>query len=149
MREGQRSAERGFTVIELLAATVIIAIIAAIALTAALNALDKAKQRGTMADMRAISEAVESYMEETSRPPADGGGIDALASALTRYHSTALPTRDHWSHAYTYTSDGLGNYTIESHGKDGADGANITLGSRFDFDLDIVLSNGVFVAAPE
>jgi type II secretory pathway pseudopilin PulG len=111
--------------------------------------MDKARQRATMADMRILSKAIEAYREDSSAIPTDDGGITALVTVLSPDDSLLLPTRDHWSHTYTYVSDGAGNYTIESHGKDGADGPNITLGSRFDFDLDIVLSNGVFVAAPE
>ena len=149
LREKRRGGERGFTIIELLVATVIIVIIATIALATIINALDTAKQRATMAEMRTISEVIEIYITDSRVPPADGGGITALVAVLAPHHSSPLPTRDHWGHTYAYTSDGAGNYTIESHGKDGADGSDITLGSRFDFDLDIVLSNGVFVAAPE
>jgi type II secretion system protein G len=139
----------GFTAVELMVGVVIIVIIAAIALVAGQHTLDKSRQRATMADLRAISAAMDGYLAKSGRPPADEGGIDALVMVLTPYHSSVLPTQDHWGHVYRYTCDRSGNYTIESHGKDGADGANITLGSRFDFDLDIVLSNGVFVAAPE
>ena len=52
-------------------------------------------------------------------------GVEALVTALTPYHSTVLPVQDHWRHVYAFTSDSEGNYTIESHGKDGVDGADI------------------------
>jgi len=149
MAKSGRSGTAGFTVIELLLVVVILAILAVIAFLAVMHSLDKARQRATMSDMRVISTAIESYVAARSLPPSDSGGIDALITALTPYHSGALPTLDHWSHAYAYRSDGLGSYTIESFGKDGLDAGNITLGTRFDFDLDIVLADGVFVAAPE
>jgi general secretion pathway protein G len=149
MRNVARGSEAGFTIIELLVVTVIIAILASIALVSLFNALDKAKQRATMADMRTISKAIETYMVDNSVPPDDSGGIASLVTVLTPYHSSVLPVEDHWRNGYSYSSDAAGNYTIESHGKDGTNGSDITQGSRFDFDLDIVLANGVFVAAPE
>ena len=141
--------EGGFTIVELLVVVVIIGIVASITLVALMNALDKARQRATMADMRTISKAIETYMVDNNLPPSDAGGVEALVTALTPYHSTVLPTRDHWRNIYQFTSDTDGNYTIESLGKDGVDGADIALSSRFNFNLDIVLANGVFVAAPE
>jgi len=141
--------EAGFTIVELLVVVVIVGIVASIALVSLMNALDKARQRATMADMRSISKAIETYMVDNNLPPSATGGIDALVVALTPYHSTVLPTRDHWRHDYRFASDTDGNYTIESYGKDGVNGADISLSSRFNFDLDIVLANGVFVAAPE
>ena len=149
MRARPDRRESGFTIVELLVVVVIVGIVASIALIALMNALDKARQRATMADMRTISKAIETYMVDNNLPPSAAGGVDELVAALTPYHSTVLPTRDHWRNAYQFSSDSAGNYTIESLGKDGVDGADITLSSRFDFELDIVLANGVFVAAPE
>jgi len=149
MREPRGSGQEGFTIVELLVVVVIVGIVASITLVALMNALDKARQRATMADMRTISKAIETYMVDHNVPPADTGGVEGLVAALTPYHSTVLPTRDHWRHTYTFTSDADGNYTIQSMGKDGIDGADISLSSRFNFNLDIVLANGVFVAAPE
>lgn len=149
MLEPRERGQAGFTIVELLVVVVIIGIVASIVLVSLMNALDKARQRATMADMRTISKAIETYMVDQNVPPADAGGVEGLVTALTPYHSTVLPTRDHWRHAYQFTSDADGNYTIESYGKDGVDGADISLGSRFNFNLDIVLANGVFVAAPE
>ena len=51
-----------------------------------------------------------------------------------------------WSHV---AKDENGNYTIESHGKDGIDSTNLTLGEKHDYESDLVLYNGLFVAAPE
>lgn len=149
MRGARANGEAGFTIVELLVVVVIIGIVAAIMLVSLMNALEKARQRATMADMRSISKAIETYMVDNNLPPSDAGGIDALVTALTPYHSTVISTRDHWRNEYDFSSDADGTYTIESYGKDGTDGADISLSSRFDFNLDIVLANGVFVAAPE
>ncbi|HEX4825179.1 MAG TPA: prepilin-type N-terminal cleavage/methylation domain-containing protein, partial [Candidatus Polarisedimenticolaceae bacterium] len=56
-----RKSQKGFTLIELLIVVAIIGIIAAIAIPNLLNAIDRGKQKRTMADMRSIGTAVESY----------------------------------------------------------------------------------------
>ena len=53
--------EKGFTLIELLIVVAIIGIIAAIAIPNLLNAIDRSKQKRTMADMRSVGTAVEEY----------------------------------------------------------------------------------------
>jgi prepilin-type N-terminal cleavage/methylation domain-containing protein len=49
----------GFTLIELLIVVAIIGVIAAIAIPNLLNAIDRSKQKRSMADMRTIGTAVE------------------------------------------------------------------------------------------
>lgn len=141
--------QRGFTLVELLVTLVILAIVVAIAIVALMNALDKSKQRATMADMRTVSKALEVYSVDNGHLPSDSGGMDALQSVLIPYQSNVVPVKDAWGHPYSYSRDVLGNYTVESFGKDGADGAAITVATRDDFNRDIVLVNGQFVAAPQ
>ena len=145
----QRSNEAGFTLIELLVVVLIIGILAAIAMVAYLGALDRAKQRSTMADMRSISRALEAYVVDNHVVPDSTGGIASLTSMLIPYQINVVPVNDHWGHTYAFTSNAFDLYTLESFGKDGADGANVSLTTRNDFFLDIVISNGLFVAAPE
>jgi general secretion pathway protein G len=141
--------ERGFTLVELLVTLVILAIVLSIAIAALMNALDKSKQRATMADMRTISKALEVYSVDHGYLPSDGGGLSALQTVLIPYQSTVVPVKDAWGHLYSYSRDSVGNYTVESFGKDGTDGAAITVATRDDFNRDIVLVNGQFVAAPQ
>ena len=64
--------------------------------------------------------------------------------------TSVLPVEDHWGHEYHYErNDPDVLYTVESYGKDGIDGDDISLADRFAFDKDIVLANGQFVASPE
>jgi hypothetical protein len=100
--------------------------------------------------MRSVARAIEVYSSENGYLPLAPGGIVDLRSVLVPYQSSVLPTRDHWGHDLSYRVDrDAGVYSIESFGKDGVDGANMTLSTRLRFDADIVLSNGQFVAAPE
>ena len=145
----RRSREAGFTLVELLVVVMIIGVVAAIALVSYVDALDRARQRSTMADMRSISRALESYLTDNHLVPADTGGISSLAALLIPYQINVVPVRDHWGHTYGFTSNAFDLYTLESFGKDGADGADVSYSTRNDFFLDIVISNGLFVAAPE
>jgi general secretion pathway protein G len=146
--ENRRRVELGFTLVEVLVVMVVIGILSAIAIVSLASAMDRAKQRATMADMRIIARAVQAYIVDNHRAPSDAGGMAALREALIPYQTNVLPVEDHWHNGLAYASDGL-DYTIQSHGRDGVDGADITTASRFDFDLDIVIVNGSFTAAPE
>jgi general secretion pathway protein G len=145
-RKPTGSRARGFTLIELLIVVAVIGIVAALSVVALANALDKAKQRATMADMRSIGRAIEAYHVDHGMLP--NGNIAALPPVLTPYQINVVPTNDHWGHEYDYSSNGV-TYSLQSGGKDGVDGADITLATRFDFNRDIVISDGQFIAAPE
>lgn len=142
------SGERGFTLIELLITVAILGVIATIAVSALLNALDRAKQRSTMADMRTISRAIEAYEVDHGYLPSDAGGVAGLTTVLIPYQINVVPQTDHWGNTYVYSVNNS-DYSLESYGRDGLDGANITLATRFDFNLDIIVANGAFVASPE
>jgi general secretion pathway protein G len=141
--------ERGFTLVELLVALVILAIVVTIGIVALMNALDKSKQRATMADMRTISKGIEVYGVDHGFLPSDAGGITGLHAVLIPYQTSVMPIKDAWGNPYGYSRDALGNYTLESFGKDGVDGAEITVATRDHFEQDIVIVNGQFVGAPQ
>jgi hypothetical protein len=102
-----------------------------------------------MADMRTIGKAIESYQIDTGFYPSNGQTMTQLASFLRPSASNVIPTEDHWNHPYIYSSDDMENYSVESCGKDGVDGANIDYDSRYQFDLDLVFSDGLFISSPE
>jgi len=150
-RSGIRS-RGGFTLIELLIVVAIIGIIAAIAIPNLMSALDKTKQRSTMADMRQIANAVEQYGIEVNYYPEESGEIaDGLDQYVEPIYIKRCPDNDGWGHPFQYSSDGR-IYTIISLGKDGASqplangGAG---GPTNSFDSDIVLVNNSFVQYPE
>lgn len=144
------SRQAGYSLIELLIITVVLAVIVSIALASIWNCVDRAKQRATMADMRTVARAIEVYNSEFGYLPLAPGGIAELKSVLVPYQSNLLPTRDHWGHDLGYRYDrAIGAYSLESFGKDGVDGVNISLATKLQFNSDIVLSNGQFSASPE
>lgn len=141
--------QAGFTLIEVMVVMIVITVLASIAISHLVGAFHRSKQRATMADMRTIARAIETYSVDNSQLPDSTGGLAALVDELIPYTTNVLPLRDHWGHEYTYVRDLEENYTIESFGQDGVNGANLNRNRKFDYESDLVLYNGVFVAAPE
>jgi general secretion pathway protein G len=139
--------QRGYTLIELLIVVAIIGLLAAIAIPNLLNALQRSRQNRTMADMRAISEAVEMYHQDLSffpiYPDVDA---DALRGDL-RIYVKQFNGMDGWNHPFLYTSDG-DNYTLVSRGSDRTIDGSWPLGESGYFECDIVFSGGAFMQWP-
>ncbi|HXV76864.1 MAG TPA: prepilin-type N-terminal cleavage/methylation domain-containing protein [Candidatus Polarisedimenticolaceae bacterium] len=145
----RRNSEAGFTLIELLVVVAVIGVVAAISIISYFTALDKSRQRATMADMRSVARALEAYMVDHNFAPDSTGGVASLTNVLIPYQINVVPVRDHWGNLYNFESNAFDNYTLESFGKDATPGADISYATRMDFNLDILISDGVFKAAPE
>jgi len=141
--------QRGFTLIELLIVVAIIGIIAAIAIPNLLNAINRGRQKRSMADMRSIATAVEAYAVDNSFYPKGLSTAPALETHISPTYLKNMPDSDGWRRTWNVrtAADGF-SYTIESYGRDGGETSNLT-GITTDFDDDIIYSNGVFVRYPE
>lgn len=137
----------GFTLVELMIVLLVIGILVAIVIPAMNTAMEKSRQRRSMADMRTVGNQLQIYQNDFTSFPAGGLSIDQVADLLLPNSNTRVPTQDGWYHDFGYASDGMTAYSVESYGRRGVPGANITPATSNDFDLDIVLSNGQFVAA--
>ena len=122
LRNYRRHGQEGFTLIELLIVVAIIGIIAAILIPNLLDALQKAKQKATVADIRNIGTAWYSWMTDQSSASAAGqtvtlGVLDwandfsgsctpvqlaeileggAPGAAISQFYLQKMPTEDGW-----------------------------------------------------
>jgi len=169
----RRRGQKGFTLIELLIVVAIIGIIAAILIPNLLDALQKAKQKRTVGDIRAVGGAWFSWLTDQVGAAAAGANTynysGGLATSVSRaelltmlFQSTSMfyiqevPLNDGWGNPFDYRWSGnvLSAQVIGicSQGRDGAGGCtgSYTMGpfNATKYDEDIVWADGFFVRYP-
>jgi len=142
---------KGFTLIELLIVVAIIGIIAAIAIPNLLNAIDRGKQKRTMADLRSVGTAIEEYSIDNNFYPV-ASDVSELETHVTPSYMRKLPERDGWGGDF-YVRSVAGEYTLASCGKGETNCTTLDVqtggGKTSLFSDDIVFSGGSFVQWPE
>jgi general secretion pathway protein G len=150
-RGTRRGNKPGFTLIELLIVVAIIGLIAAVAMPNLQSAMERGRQKRTMADMKALGSAFEMYsIDHNIYPPgltdADAGTVGPYLSPM---YIQRVPPRDGWNNRWHIETSANGIvYTIVSYGRDGSPGDSPG-GPTTDPRCDIIFSNNSFFQWPE
>jgi type II secretion system protein G len=137
---------RGFTLIELLIVVAIIGVIAAIAIPNLLNALDRGKQKRTMADLRSIATAVETYSVDVGVYPI-ASSISLLKPIIEPVFISNASDVDAWGLPLVIECTQT-DYTLGSGGKDGG-ALNLIGGPTTNFGDAIIFVNGQWWQWPD
>ena len=167
-----RNRQKGFTLIELLIVVAIIGIIAALLIPNFLDALQKAKQKRTVADIRNTGTAMFSWLTDQLGAAAAGqtgtvtlasygsasSTAGAIASVLVPQYLQSVPEKDGWKHDYAYylkTGTSVLDRNVMlifSSGRDTNTPAatyTVTAFDPTDYDQDIIWADGFFVRWPQ
>ena len=159
-----RKNRRGFTLIELLIVVMIIGIIVAIAVFNFLNAIQRARQKRAMADLRSIATALETYSVDHNVYPTAAaaftlpsglalptvGVSSSVIGKLQPSYIRLVPTVDPWMGTYLYSTNAdASDYALRSTGRDRSPEGTPVYGPVSNFNQDIILVDGSFVQYPE
>lgn len=135
--------DRGFSLIELLIVVMIIGIIAAIAIPAFMDAIDRSKQRRSMGDMHSLITANATYKLDLQVYTPN------LMDLQFQSYLQVVILNDAWGNGFVYNTNG-DNYDLTSRGRDGAAGPAPPVPWENDpFEPDIIVMDGMFTQAPE
>ena len=160
---------RGFTLIELIIVIAIIGLLAAFLLPMFLDALDKARQKRTMGDVKSVGTSLMVWLTDNAGAAAAAGQKtvdlseipvltgDTVKDVIVPQYIQEIPERDGWKNPIEYRMDletpGKGglSFSVRSPGKDGSyQGTEYTAGQfdPTDYAQDIVWVDGAFIRAP-
>jgi general secretion pathway protein G len=153
--------QAGFTLIELLIVVAIIGIITAIAIVNMINAIQRGKQKRSMADMKSIATSVDAYATDFNFYPAAAGlslpsglslptsPLGSVSDQLSPTYIRLLPLVDGWNSFFLYgTNAPRSDFALRSTGADGIPETSPVGGPTTDFNADIILVDGTFVQFP-
>jgi prepilin-type N-terminal cleavage/methylation domain-containing protein len=163
--------QKGFTLIELLIVIAIIGLIAAMMIPNLLDAMQKAKQKRTIADIRITGTAMFSWLTDQVGAAAAGALVTQvdlaaygsvkrasdMTTILVPTYMQFVPTIDGWKAPYDYYLNmtsvmGRSVMAIRSKGRDFAspgDTYSVTNFDPTDYDQDIVWADGFMVRWPQ
>lgn len=169
MHEVSPGRSRGFTLIELMIVLVVMFILASMLIPLYLNALQKARQRRTMAEMDGLGKVMMSFITDQAAAGAAGasGSVDMgdypgpvphsdLEELLVPQYTQELMKRDGWKNPFDIYLDesatGAHLAAVRSPGRGGtfsADSYSVSPFAPTDFNQDLVWADGYFVRWPE
>lgn len=119
-----RNKDGGFTLIEIMAVVVIIALLATVVSVTVVDRLERARVRLTKATIVRLKNECQGYKLDQNQYP------DALQDLVEHRYLEAVPP-DGWERPFSYSNPGVrGPYDIVSYGADGRPG-----GKGYDEDL--------------
>jgi general secretion pathway protein G len=139
-RAATRTAQRGFTLIELMVVLVIIGVLAALIVPNVIERADDARVTAARTDINNLMQALKLYRLDNQRYPTAEQGLQALlvrptagpAAPNWKPYVEKLPN-DPWGHPYQYMNPGIkGEIDVLSLGADGqagGEGKNADIGS--------------------
>ncbi len=153
----KKSGRRGFTLIELLIVVAIIGIISAIAIPNLLGAIQRAKQKRSMGDLRSLGLALQEYaVDYMGYPNVSAGNFSPVAALLAGEPFPSPPERDAWRNTFYWLpndqgSNGLyGTYQLWSFGLRGMQELPLPAGAATHyFECDIIYERSSFRQKPE
>jgi general secretion pathway protein G len=141
MKKSNRNrARNGFTLVELMAVVVIIALLASVVAVNVVGKIDKARVTATKANLKLLHNSVIQFKLDTGRFPTEEEGLKALIEQPTDvkgwspngYLETTTIPKDGWKNDFIYELNPESGkpFVIISYGADGQEG-----GEGYDADL--------------